>query len=245
MNKAAKPATFVMIHGAWHGAWCWQFVAPRLRQAGHEVYAPSLTGLAERRHLLSAQVSLHTHISDIVNLIEHNDLNNIVLVAHSYGGVVGANVAGRCLSRIKHLVWVDAHVPHSGESWGDLTPREVVQQRQDEANRLGLGIAIPVPDPAIWGLSGDLLKLAQARATPQPIGALLRSAKFDEVKVYGLPKTYISCEQPQLAAIDTSRQRAKAGQNAGSWHIKVMQTGHDPMLTQPQALADLLLDVAR
>jgi pimeloyl-ACP methyl ester carboxylesterase len=238
-------ATFVMIHGAWHGQWCWQFLAPLLRAAGHDVYATTLTGLAERRHLLSAQITLHTHVSDIANLIEHNDLRDIVLVTHSYGGVVGANVAHRCLDRIRHLVWVDAHVPHSGESWGDLTPRELVQQRLAEANERGLGMAIPVPDPAIWGLTGEMLALAKARATPQPLGAMTRNAKFDEVKVYALPKTYISCEQPRLAAIDTSRNRAKAGQNAGSWRVKVMAAGHDPMLTHPQALAELLLDVAR
>lgn len=238
-------ATFVMIHGAWHGGWCWRDVVARLCADGHEVHAPSLTGLAERKHLMSGQITLHTHISDIVNLIEHNDLRDVILVAHSYGGVVGANAAGRCLPRIRHLVWVDAHVPHSGESWGDLTPRDVVQERVRAANEHGLGIAIPVPDPSIWGLSGALHALAAARITPQPLGALLRGAKFDEVKVYALPKTYVSCEAPQLASLNVSRERAKAGSASGSWRVEVMQTGHDPMLTQPGALAELLQQVAR
>jgi pimeloyl-ACP methyl ester carboxylesterase len=209
------------------------------------VHAPSLTGLAERKHLMSGQITLHTHISDIVNLIEHNDLRDVVLVAHSYGGVVGANAAGRCLDRIKHLVWVDAHVPHSGESWGDLTPRDVVQQRIRDANEHGLGIAIPVPDPAIWGLSGALHTLAKARATPQPLGALTRSAKFDEVKVYALPKTYVSCEKPVLESLNISRERAKAASASGSWRVRVLQTGHDPMLTMPDELCEILLSAAR
>lgn len=237
-------ATFVMIHGAWHGAWCWADVTARLHARGHVAHAPSLTGLAERKHLLSEQVTLHTHISDIVNLIEHNDLRDVILVAHSYGGVVGANAAGRCLPRIKHLVWVDAHIPHSGESWADLTPRDLVQARMQEAQSQGLGIAIPPPDPKVWGLEGKLHALARSRVTPQPLGALLRSAKFDEVKVYALPKTYVSCESPLLDSLNISRERAKAAQHAGSWHVQVLPTGHDPMLTRPQELAALLLGAA-
>jgi pimeloyl-ACP methyl ester carboxylesterase len=235
-------ANYVLIPGAWHGAWCWKFVAAGLRAAGHGAYPLTLTGLAERKHLLSAQVSLHTHISDVVNLVEVEDLSDVVLVAHSYGGVVGANAAARLLGRIRHLVWLDAHVPHSGESWGDLAGAQALRDRIEQAQQHGLGMAFPPPDVAAWGLQGELLDWARARLTPQPLGALTRGAKFDEVKVYALPKTYISCEQPRLASIDISRQRVKAAQNAGSWHVKVLATGHDAMLTAPDELLRLLLE---
>jgi pimeloyl-ACP methyl ester carboxylesterase len=230
-----------MIHGAWHGSWCWNKLTPLLQQAGHAVYAPTLTGLAERRHLLSAQVSLHTHISDIVNLIEHADLRDVVLVAHSYGGVVGASVAGRVLERVKHLVWVDAHIVHSGESWADLVGPDAARDRIKAANEHGLGMAIPVPDGKIFGLSGADLAEATLKMTPQPLSSFTRSAKFDEVKVYALPKTYVSCENPILASVNISRKRALASQHAGGWHMKVLNTGHDPMITAPQELAAVLL----
>ena len=228
-------ANFVMIHGAWHGSWCWNAVTPLLRAAGHAVFTPTLTGLGERRHLLSAQVSLHTHISDVANLIDLEDLRDVVLVAHSYGGIVGASVAGRCLERIRHLVWVDAHIPHSGESWADLIGTDGARERIKAANEHGLGMAIPVPDPAAWGLNAAQVEHANKRLTPQPLGSFTRSAKFDEVKVYALPKTYISCDNPRLESIDVSRKRAQ------SWHMRSLQTGHDPMITMPQALVDILL----
>jgi pimeloyl-ACP methyl ester carboxylesterase len=228
-------ANFVMIHGAWHGSWCWNAVTPLLRAAGHAVFTPTLTGLAERRHLLSAQVSLHTHISDVANLIELEDLRDVVLVAHSYGGVVGASVAGRCLDRIKHLVWVDAHVPHSGESWADLVGADAARERIKAANEQGLGMAIPAPDIAAWGLNAAQLADAKKRLTPHPLGCFTRGAKFDEVKVYALPKTYISCDNPRLDTVNVSRNRAQ------SWHVCSLQTGHDPMITAPQELVNIML----
>jgi pimeloyl-ACP methyl ester carboxylesterase len=239
--------TFVMIHGAHHGSWCWDLVAPALRAAGHGVHTPTLTGLAERKHLMSAQVTLATHVSDVVNLIELNDLQDIVLVAHSYGGIVGAQVAAHCVRRMKHLVWVDAHMPHSGESWGDLLEKTVVEQRMQEARERGLGIAIPVPDTAAWGITAQsdakLHAWMMQRLTPHPLSPLTDRAKFDEVRVNALPKLYISCEQPILPTMNKSRDRAKASQHAGAWRVEVLQTGHDPMLTMPKELTQLLLSI--
>jgi pimeloyl-ACP methyl ester carboxylesterase len=234
-------ATFVLIHGAWHGSWCFNAAAALLRERGHVVYSPTLTGLAERRHLLSAQVSVHTHISDVASLIETEDLRGVVLVAHSYGGVVGASVAARCAERIKHLVWIDAHIPHSGESWGDLAGAEATKERIALAQREGLGMAIPVPSIAGWGLSAEQLAATQPRLTPQPLGSLTRGAKFDEVKAYALPKSYISCESPKLATVNTSRERARHPQ---SWHVRTMQCGHDPMISHPKELVEIVLEEA-
>src|SRR5215216_473082 len=106
--------TFVLVHGGWHGGWCWKRVAPLLRDAGHDVYTPTLTGLGERVHLASPQVNLTTHITDVVNVIEFEDLSEVVLVGHSYGGVVITGVASKVSDRIKDLVYLDAFVAKDG-----------------------------------------------------------------------------------------------------------------------------------
>ena len=104
-------ATFVLVHGAWHGGWCWKKVAPLLRSAGHEVYTPTLTGLGERDHLLTRDIGLDTHIQDIVNVLEYEELTQVVLVGHSYGGMVVTGVAERAHERLRQLVYLDAATP--------------------------------------------------------------------------------------------------------------------------------------
>src|SRR5688572_1955574 len=108
-------ATYVLIHGAWHGGWCWKLVAPALRRAGHEVYAPSLTGLGERRHLASRAIDLEAHVRDVVELLEMEDLSGVVLLGHSYGGMVVTGAADRVPERISQLVYLDAFVPENGK----------------------------------------------------------------------------------------------------------------------------------
>src|SRR5215831_5722049 len=137
-------ATFVLVHGAWHGGWCWKKVTPLLRAAGHEVYTPTLTGLGERVHLASPKVDLTTHIQDVVNVLDYEDLHEVVLVGHSYGGVVIAGVADRVPSRVGHLVYLDAGVPHNGEGYLDLLPN--LRALIEEDSRLnGDGWRVPPP----------------------------------------------------------------------------------------------------
>jgi pimeloyl-ACP methyl ester carboxylesterase len=121
MNQTTK-ATFVLIHGAWHGGWCWKKLTPLLRAAGHEVYTPTLTGLADRAHLLSPQIGLNTHIADISALLEYEDLHNVILVGHSDGGMVITGVAEVAAQRLAHLVFLDAFVPQDGQSLFDTIP---------------------------------------------------------------------------------------------------------------------------
>src|SRR5262249_14896788 len=118
-------ATFVLVHGAWHGGWCWQRVAKRLRAAGHDVYTPTLTGLGERSHLLNPSIDLDTHITDVVNVLYYEDLTNVILAGHSYAGAVITGVADRAMPRIGHLVFVDAGHPKNGDALGN---NEVMQQ---------------------------------------------------------------------------------------------------------------------
>src|SRR4051812_30047626 len=119
MTKTQKATTFVLVHGAWHGGWCYDEVAKRLRSEGYDVYTPTLTGLGERSHLLSPEINLDTHIQDVLNVIRWQDLETIVLCGHSYGGMVVTGVADVVPDRIASLVYLDAYVPRSGESVWD------------------------------------------------------------------------------------------------------------------------------
>ena len=115
-------ATFVLVHGAWRGSWCWKRVRRALLQQGHEVFTPTLTGLGERSHLLSETLDLQTHTLDVLNLIQWEELNDFVLCGHSYGGMVISGVADRVPERIRSLVFLDAFVPEHGESVADFAP---------------------------------------------------------------------------------------------------------------------------
>ncbi|MBV9253581.1 MAG: alpha/beta fold hydrolase, partial [Actinobacteria bacterium] len=117
-------ATFVLVHGAWHGGWCWRKLTPLLRAAGHEVFTPTLTGLGERSHLGHPDVGLATHVGDVAQVLWYEDLSNVVLVGHSYGGLVIGGVADQAPGRLKHLVYLDAFVPEHGRSMLDLGPPE-------------------------------------------------------------------------------------------------------------------------
>jgi pimeloyl-ACP methyl ester carboxylesterase len=122
-----KPA-FVLVHGAWHGGWCWKKVAPLLRAAGHDVFTPTLTGLGERVHLLASEIDLATHVDDVLGVLEYEDLTNVVLVGHSYGGMVISGVAERAGSRLARLVYLDAFLPENGKALRDYAPGEVLDE---------------------------------------------------------------------------------------------------------------------
>src|SRR5215813_9903475 len=130
-------ATFVLVHGAWHGGWCWQKVIPLLEAADHAVYAPTLTGLAERACELSPDVGLDTHIQDVVGLLQDKDLHEVILVGHSYGGMVITGVVDAVPERIAHLVYLDTFVPRDGESMVDVSPLVIrlLLRRQAQADR--------------------------------------------------------------------------------------------------------------
>ena len=116
VSRSRRRARFVLVHGAWHGGWCWRRVADRLERLGHKVYAPSLTGLGDRSHLITGRVNVSTHITDIVNILRFEDLTDIVLVGHSYAGFVISGVAERELPKIRSIVFLDAYVPQNGQS---------------------------------------------------------------------------------------------------------------------------------
>src|SRR5512145_1133775 len=139
-------ATFLICHGAWSAGWAWKKVRPLLRAAGHEVFTPSYTGLGERAHQASRAINLETHVADVLGVIDCEDLRDIVLVGHSYGGMVATGVADRVRDRIARLVYLDAFVPGHGQSLFDMLPRQERARRQEEANARGDGWLVP-PNP--------------------------------------------------------------------------------------------------
>ena len=161
--------TFVLISGAFCGEWCWRRVSDRLEKQGHKVYAPSLTGLADRSHLLSKDVNLDTHIADIANLVEWEDLSDICLVAHSYGGYPASGALERIGSRVSSIVWVDALKPADGQKFADETPRKLEEGAVTAPVPKMAGLAVVSAKDAVWFTS---------KMTPQPIGPFLQPIKL-------------------------------------------------------------------
>ncbi len=237
---------FVLIHGAWHGGWCWVRVLPLLRAAGHAAHAVTLTGLGERAHLLSPQIRLATHLQDVLNLIAVEELNDVVLVGHSYGGMVITGVADALQwqrpGMLRHLVYVDAFVPHPGESWSSTHAPEVVAGRVAAAEQSSGGLALPPPDAAAFGLKGADRDWVNRRQTPQPFAVYRDPLDFDASRIAALPRTYVDCTSLPVTNIAASRKRAR---NEPGWQVVELATGHDPMVSAPRELAQILLDCAR
>ena len=236
---------FVLVHGAWHGGWCWQRVAEALQKDGHRVHAVTLTGLGERAHLLSASITLDTHVDDVLKLIEAEELEGVVLAVHSYAGMIGTAVADRMGQRLRHLVYVDAVLPKPGESWSSTQSSATQQQRLATA-QASHHFTFPPPDPEVFGLMDADREWVQRRQTPHPGNTYQAPLQFDAQRVAAVPRTFVSCTQPALATIAPSRLRARDPQFwNGAWlpkaHYVELQTGHDPMVSEPAALVRILL----
>jgi len=231
--------TFVLVHGAWHGGWCWQDVSRILRADGNLVYTPTLSGLGEHKNTPADAVDLQTHIADIVNLIELEDLHNVVLVGHSYAGAVIAGVADHIPERLSKLVFLDAMVVKDGESALSIQPKET----QDFMNKLVVQKQnVPPVSVAEFGVSDSIkMKWANARLTPQPYKTFIQKQELKHPFGNGVPLVYIACINPQLPVIKRLSDEVK--QNP-QWKFFTLNTGHDAMLTVPKELSDLLISLA-
>ena len=231
-------ATFVLVHGGW----CWQKVIPFLEEAGHEVYAPTLTGLAERASELSPDVGLDTHIQDIVGLLEEKNLQGVILVGHSYGGMVITGVVDRVPERIAHLVYLDTFVPRDGESMVDIS-RIVIWILRKQTRPDGWRV-----DPrGTFGVTTEPdLSWVRSKVTPQSLKTFEQPLHLKNPAIVSAkPRTHIaftgggfffSLMRHVLA------RRALPPTEAG-WRLRQLPTGHDAMITMPRELADLLLEV--
>ena len=226
-------AAIVLVHGSWHGGWCWQRVAPLLRQAGHEVWTPTLTGLAERRHLLSPEVDLRLHTRDVTELLAFEGLRDVILVGHSYAGMVIASVAAAEPERLHLLVYLDAYLPKPGETEIDLWPPEEIA-----AARRELEEPLPVRPPAspAWLGITDAQDAAwvASRLTAHPLRTYAQPVPPGGE---GVPGVYVRCmEGPLVERFASSAARARER----GWPVIDLQSGHDAMVTAPEELARLL-----
>ena len=229
----------MLVHGAWHGGWCWHRVADRLRGAGHRVFAPTLTGVGERRHLLSAAVDLQTHIEDVLGVLEAEELEQVVLVGHSYAGLVISGVAARAPRRVRRLVYLDALLVEDGQSWAEAFPPEVAAARRQGATMTGGVKTIPPPDPAIYGFADPAdTEWVRRRMTPHPYAPFEQKVRWGGPLGSGLPRLYIDCTRPPLAALGTMKDRYRGRPD---WPFIEMKTGHDAMVSAPEELTQILL----
>ena len=238
-------ANYLLVHGAWHGAWCWRRVLPLLAQAGHRAHAVTLTGVGERAHLLSPNIDLETHITDVMAAMDAEEMDEVILVVHSYAGMLGTAVADRRPERLRHLVYLDAVLPQPGESWSS-THASATRQARIAAAQADPLFSFPAPDASVFGLAAEDHAWVQRRQTRHPGKPYTHVLNFDAQRVASVPRTFVNCTEPPLATIDISRQRMRdPGFWSGAWlpgsHVLEMATGHDPMVSDPQGLAKILL----
>ncbi len=233
-------STYVLVHGAWHGSWCWKHVRKALQGLGHEVFTPTLTGLGERSHLLSAQVNLETHIHDVVNLIRWEELSNVVLCGHSYGGAVVSGVADRVPDRIGALVYLDAFLLEDGRSVHDEVPPGQRHMQLEGARAHGEGWQVPPIPAAGFNLNVKDAAWVDKQCTMQPLAAfqqpLRLSGKMGVVK----DVTFVLATGYDGSPFMPSYERAKAK----GWKTLSMGCGHDVMLDMPEELTTILLNAA-
>ena len=234
-------AIFVVAHGAWSAGWAWKKMRPLLRERGHELYTPTYTGLGERAHLASPEVGLDTHIRDVCAVLTMENLREVVLIGHSYGGMVATGVADREAERIKQLVYLDAFVPRDGQSVGDLQPPGVRDAMRAAADRDGDGWLVPPNPPPPDTSAADLAWMAPRRL-PQPLKALDEPIRLTGA-VDRLPRTYIYCTRPMPA--DGFRQFAQRAKTEAGWQYREIDASHNPHITAPDALAAMLDDIAK
>ena len=223
---------FVLVQGAWIGGWYWRPVAQALRKAGHEVYTPTLTGLGERIHLMSPSINLDTHITDIVNVIKQEELSDVVLVGHSYGGMVVTGVADVVPGKITSLVYLDAFVPENGQSLLSLLPPG--GPAPVAASEYALA---PLP-ASFFGASAEVAAVVDARMTPHPIACFTQALKLtsgvDRVK----NRTYIYCNVPAPTTFTQFYEKLKDDK---AWTMHTLPCTHLVQIDMPNELADLLV----
>jgi pimeloyl-ACP methyl ester carboxylesterase len=234
-------ATFVLVHGLWHGGCCCHPPPPRLRRAGHDVYAPSLTGLGERAHLARPGLDLDDHVQDVAALLEMEDLRDVVLVGHSYGGMVVTGVADRDPARIGRLVYLDAFVPESGKCTLDyVVPERAAAMRRDGA---AAGSVAP-PPVSLWGLTRpEHVAFVERREVRHPYHTMTQPIRLgNEAALARLPRFFIYCSSPATGSFD---QFAARYRQDPAWRFFELPTGHDAMILVPAELTEILLQIAR
>jgi pimeloyl-ACP methyl ester carboxylesterase len=227
--------TFLVCHGAWGGGWSWKKMHPLMQAAGHRLVTPTYTGLGERAHLASPAIDLDTHIQDVLNVIKYEDLRDIVLLGHSYGGMVATGVADRARDRITQLIYLDAFVPDDGQCLLDFLP-EQERQRMRDAAKSGDGWRVP-PNPTPPDTPPEDVEWLNERRVPMPIKCFETPLKFSGGALT-LPRSYIYATR--IAPADVFGQFAARTRSAPGWRYVEIDASHSPGVTAPEALMAVL-----
>lgn len=230
-------STYVLVHGAWHGSWCWSRVRAELSHAGNEVFTPSLSGLGERSHLLSPTINLETHIADVVNLVRWEDLTEVILVGHSYGGAVITGAADRITDRISSLVYLDAFLLDDGESIHDTFSDEARSSDLRRVDRDGEGWRLsPIP-AKVFNVNERDRAWVDRMCTPQPITTFTQPLKLSGRVTEISDVSYILASDWSNPTFPTYMDRAVRS----GWNTSTFDCGHDIMIDEPDRLARQLL----
>ena len=241
LHNRRTMATFVLVHGAMHGGWCWRDVRSQLARRGHEVFTPTLTGMGDRRHSLTPDVCVETHVADLADLLYFEDLRHVHLVLHSYAGILAGPLLDRSTDRVISVTLLGAFIVDSGQSLLDVEPPEVRNRYRDLADTSGGGWRIPAEDSFLsqWGLPDHLRPFVGARLTDFPLRCATDEVRYDSVSWKHIRFAYVRHTDPPLASLDHSYRRAlQLG-----WRTFDIACGHDMMLQDPTGTADLLMEV--
>jgi pimeloyl-ACP methyl ester carboxylesterase len=255
-DPEGKP--IVLVPGACLGGWCWRHVASKLRDADHDTFPVTLTGLGEREHLARPDVDLVTHIEDVVNLIDYEDLHDAVLVGHSYAGIVVTGVADKRPERLDAVVYLDTSPLPTGMAIADVQSPQQREDQRESVERDGEGWRWPVPDRATLrsgafgsagGLSEEDLSLLLKRATPQPYATFTTPLRLQHDRPPGVRRAAIFCSDGGMSLAKLRELLANEDPRAAlfsdqDWELHELATGHWSMFSAPEALAELLHRIA-
>jgi pimeloyl-ACP methyl ester carboxylesterase len=233
-------ATFVLVHGAWHGGWCWRRVADRLAARGHRVFAPTMTGLGERSHLADREIGLGTHVEDIVNLIRWEELEGVVLVGHSYGGMVISGVAERVEHAIASIVFLDAFVPEDGQSMRDVVPAASVQRWHEHLTPDRRWIS-PIPAEHFKVVAAADRAWVDAKCVGHPFASFNEPLPLAGARERIPKKAYIRATIYDSPAYRANYERLS---RTPGWRTYEVESGHDVMVDAPERLVEILEEVA-
>jgi pimeloyl-ACP methyl ester carboxylesterase len=236
--SATPSKTFLVCHGAWSAGWAWKKMHPLMQAAGHRLVTPSYTGLGERAHLAHPGIDLDAHIEDMLNVIKYEDLRDIVLIGHSYGGMVATGVADRARDKVRQLIYVDAFVPADGQSLLDLN--EVARARMQELAKTGDGWRVP-PNPTPPDTPPADVEWLNARRVDMPIKCFETRLKLTGGPLT-LPRSYIYATR--ITPADTFGPFARMTKSDSGWSYYEIDASHSPNVTAPEALMALLLKIA-
>lgn len=244
MKPKNEKLTFILVHGAWHGGWCWRKVKDYLLERGHRVFTPTLTGLGEKSHLRNPDINLDTHIQDLENLIKWEELEKFVLVGHSYGGVIISAICDNNKDKVSHAIFLDAIVPNDGDTIITGGTKKDVELR---FGPLTDGYLIPPRDPTNFGIPINMkneIEWVKRLVTPHLVGTWIQPIRLKNGGSKNIPRTYIFCADREKI---TPKQKEKldAYKKDPSWNYRELTCGHDAMVIMPEETGNLFENISK